>query len=73
MQKSVGAEYWFGNILALRAGYKDDPYITGRDLYDSLYYGFGVRLSNFQVDYANIPGGGPDNVRLNTFDLLFMF
>lgn len=73
MQKSVGFEYWLGDILALRAGYKDDPYIVTESLQDKLYYGFGIRLRNLQIDYANIPGGGPNNVRLNTFDLLFRF
>jgi hypothetical protein len=73
MQKSIGLEYWFADILALRVGYKDDPYIAAESFNDRLNYGFGIRFKNYQFDYASIPGGGPNNVRLNTFDLLFRF
>ena len=73
MQKSLGFEYWFADILALRVGYKDDPYVQTSSFNDKLNYGFGIRFKNYQFDYASIPGGGPNNVRLNTFDLLFRF
>lgn len=75
MVKSLGAEYWFGDeriALALRVGYKEDPFINlERD--ERLTYGIGVRAINYQLDYASVPGGGPDNKRLNTFALVIRF
>lgn len=73
MQKSVGAEYWFGNILALRAGYKDEPGVNLVDFDEHLTYGLGLRIMNYQFDYALTPGGGPQNNRLHTVALLFRF
>ncbi|MFB3042001.1 MAG: PorV/PorQ family protein [Candidatus Poribacteria bacterium] len=73
MQKGVGVEYWLANLLALRVGYKDDPGINLPDLADHITYGLGVRLLNYQFDYALIPGGGPDNKRLNVFALILKF
>jgi len=77
MVKSLGAEYRFGDdrfALALRMGYKDDPFIVyppGID--DHLTYGIGIMAINYQLDYASVPGGGPENKRLNTFALLIRF
>lgn len=73
MQKSVGAEYWFGNILALRVGYKDEPGINLLSFDEHLTYGLGLRIMNYQFDYALTPGGGPQNNRLHTVALLFRF
>lgn len=74
LQKSVGVEYLFGNMLALRAGYKYDPYIPNVANFDErLYFGFGVSYGNYELDYASTPGGGPENKRLNTIDLLIRF
>lgn len=73
MQKSVGAEYSFGNILALRAGYKDEPGVNLTSFDEYLTYGLGLRIMNYQFDYALTPGGGPTNNRLHTVALLFRF
>ncbi len=43
---NLGAEYWHGKIVALRAGYK-----LGYDL-DSLTIGAGFRYLNLQMDYS---------------------
>ena len=76
MVKSLGAEYWFGDeriALALRMGYKEDPFINLPEIDDRLTYGIGIRAINYQLDYASVPGGGPDNNRLNTFALVIRF
>ena len=73
MQKSVGLEYWLGRLLALRVGYKTEPAVDRPDFADHLTYGLGVRLLNYQFDYARIPGGGPNNQRLNVFALVLRF
>ncbi len=44
LQKSVGVESWLLDMLALRLGYKDDPYIPNAEFKDRLYVGAGVRL-----------------------------
>ena len=73
MQKSIGVEYWLGKLLALRVGYKDEPGIDLPQFTDHITYGLGVRLLNYQFDYALIPGGGPENKRLNVFALILRF
>ncbi len=73
MQKSVGLEYWLGRLLALRVGYKTEPAVDRPEFSDHLTYGLGVRLLNYQFDYARIPGGGPNNQRLNVFALVLRF
>lgn len=73
MQKSIGAEYWLGGFLALRIGYKAEPGIDLPDFTDHLTYGLGVRLLNYQIDFAQLPGGGPENQRLNVFALVLRF
>ena len=73
MQKGAGIEYWLGNILALRVGYKSEPGINLPQFADHFTYGLGVRLLNYQFDYALIPGGGPENKRLNVFALILKF
>ncbi len=74
LQKSVGVEYWFADMLALRTGVKYDPYIPNVGAFDErLYFGFGISYKHYQLDYASVPGGGPENKRLNTIDLLIRF
>ena len=73
MQKSLGIEYWLSNLLALRVGYKTEPGINRPDFSDHITYGLGVRLLNYQFDYARVPGGGPNNQRLNVFALVLRF
>ena len=73
MQKSVGLEYWLGSFLALRVGYKEEPGINLLNFSDHLTYGLGVRLLNYQLDFAQLPGGGPEQKRLNVFALILQF
>ena len=73
MQKSVGLEYWLGSFLALRVGYKEEPGINLLNFTDHLTYGLGVRLLNYQLDFAQLPGGGPEQKRLNVFALILQF
>ena len=73
LKKGAGIEYWLGNILALRAGYKSEPGINLPQFTDHFTYGLGVRLLNYQFDYALIPGGGPENKRLHVFALILKF
>lgn len=74
MSKSIGAEYWLNDMLALRVGYKVDPGIPVEDkLNDRLTFGLGIKYLNYQFDYARVPGGGPENKELDTFALLIRF
>ena len=73
LQKSVGLEYWLGGFLALRVGYKEEPGIDLLNFTDHLTYGLGVRLLNYQIDFAQLPGGGPEQQRLNVFALILQF
>ena len=73
MQKSIGLEYWLGNFLALRVGYKEEPGINLLNFSDHLTYGLGVKLLNYQLDFAQLPGGGPEQKRLNVFALILQF
>jgi hypothetical protein len=73
MRKGIGVEYWMGNLLALRVGYKSKPGIDLPNFTDHLTYGLGVRLLNYQIDYAQLPGGGPENKRLHVFALILRF
>jgi hypothetical protein len=43
------------------------------DQIDHVTGGIGIRYLNYQLDYAMVPGGGPNNKRLNTFALLIRF
>ena len=73
LQKSIGLEYWLGTFLALRVGYKEEPGINLLNFTDHLTYGLGVRLLNYQLDFAQLPGGGPEQQRLNVFALILQF
>ena len=73
LQKSIGLEYWLGNFLALRVGYKEEPGIDLLNFNDHFTYGLGVQYLNYQLDFAQLPGGGPYNRRLNVFALILHF
>ena len=59
-QQSIGAEYWYANMLGIRVGYKYVPDRPG----NRVTMGFSIRYSNYQIDYARVPGidipGGGD-------------
>jgi len=73
LQKSIGAEYWLGNLLALRVGYKTEPGVALLEFSDHLTYGLGVRLLDYQFDYAVEIPRGPEGKRLNVFALMLRF
>lgn len=59
-QKGFGIEYWYANVLGIRIGYKNLPDVPGKHI----TMGFSIRYSNYQIDYARVPGidipGGGD-------------
>jgi len=59
-QQGFGAEYWYANMLGIRVGYKYVPDKPG----SRITMGFSIRYSNYQIDYARVPGadvpGGGD-------------
>ena len=64
LQKNVGLEYWLGNILALRVGYKVEPGINLPNLMDHFTGGIGVKIYLFNLDLSYGPSFGPNNQRL---------
>lgn len=48
----LGAEWWVGNILALRAGYKATHTIA------TITAGIGLKFEKIYLDYAYVPYGG---------------
>jgi hypothetical protein len=73
LHKSLGVEYSLGKLIFLRVGYKREPGINLPGFSDHLTYGLGFRVYFGQLDYAQIPGGGPYNKRLNVVALKFIF
>ena len=73
-QRGIGAEYWYSNVLGLRVGYKYVPDMPADDLMDHVTMGLSLRYSNYQFDYARVPGidvpGGGD---IDKLALLFRF
>ncbi len=64
LQKNVGLEYWLGNILALRVGYKVEPGINLLNPMDHFTGGIGVKIYLFNLDLSYGPSFGPNNQRL---------
>jgi len=49
---SIGLEYWYGNLIALRAGYfYEDPKFGGRKF---ATFGGGIKYSIFGIDFGYI-------------------
>ncbi len=48
--KNIGIEYTLEKIIFLRAGYLEK---TGN--VQGLTYGWGIKIGNYQIDYANVP------------------
>ena len=61
LQKNLGLEYWLGNILALRVGYKIEPGINLPNLTDYFTGGIGVKIYLFNLDLSYGPSFGPNN------------
>lgn len=53
----VGAEYWYRNLIALRAGYLYRPEFEGLDRLSGLRAGLGFNIQGYQLDYALSPLG----------------
>ncbi len=70
---SVGAEYWYTDLIALRAGYFYEPPESGDRQFFT--FGGGLRISFFGVDFSYIAGSGNDSPLSNTlrFSLLANF
>ncbi len=64
LQKNLGLEYWIGNILALRVGYKSEPGINLPDFVDYITYGLGVKYYFINIDLTHGPRFGPLQKRL---------
>ncbi len=54
---SLGVEYWYHNLFALRAGYTWHPENEGLDQLSGLRAGLGFNIQGYQLDYALIPQG----------------
>ena len=64
LQKNLGLEYWLGNLLAIRVGYKVEPGINLPNLTDYFTGGIGVKVYLFNLDLSYGPSFGPNNQRL---------
>lgn len=49
---SIGAEYWYENLIALRAGYFTEPSVLGDRKYWN--FGAGLKYSIFKLDFSFI-------------------
>ncbi|HCJ66027.1 MAG TPA: hypothetical protein DHV62_01545, partial [Elusimicrobia bacterium] len=68
-RKNIGIEYSLEGIIFLRAGYLEK---TGNIL--GLTYGLGIKIGNYQLDYANIPASEMIGYnRTNKFSFLIRF
>ena len=74
-QRGIGAEYWYANVLGLRAGYRYVPDMPADDVMDRVTMGLSLRYSGYQFDYARIPGvsGVPGGGDIDKLALLFRF
>jgi len=50
METSLGAEYWYDRIIALRAGYFTEPASAGNRNF--VTFGAGVRYDMFNLDFS---------------------
>lgn len=73
LQKNLGLEYWLGDILALRLGYKVEPGINLPNLTDYFTGGIGVKVYLFHLDLSYGPSFGPNNQRLIEATGIFVF
>ena len=62
----TGLEWWIGNILALRGGYR-----TGQDVGSGISAGVGLRISKINLDYAYVPYGDLGNTHRVSLGIKF--
>ena len=70
---SVGAEYWYNNQFAVRAGFFNEHWSKGRRQFIS--FGSGIRFSKFQLDLSYLLSTRQNNPLQNTlrFTLSYNF
>lgn len=66
MYLCAGLEWWIGNILALRAGYR-----TGQDIGSGMSVGIGLKINKINIDYAYVPYGGLGNTQRISLGIKF--
>jgi len=62
----LGAEWWLGNVLALRVGYK-----TNQDIGQGLTAGLGYKFGRICLDYAYVPYGDLGNTHRISLGIRF--
>ncbi|MEA1963686.1 MAG: PorV/PorQ family protein [Candidatus Aerophobetes bacterium] len=62
----LGAEWWVGKALALRAGYK-----TNQDIGEGITAGITLRMGKNNIDYAYVPYGDLGNTHRISLTLKF--
>ena len=62
----AGLEWWIGNFLALRAGYR-----TNQDIGSGTSYGIGLKISKIDLDYAYVPYGNLGNTQRISLKIKF--
>ena len=62
----AGLEWWIGNILALRAGYR-----TNQDIGSGTSYGIGLKISKIDLDYAYVPYGDLGDIQKISLGIKF--
>ena len=70
---SLGAEYWYDQKFAFRAGYFSEHETKGNRKYFT--FGAGLRMNKFGLDFAYLIPTESNNPLANTirFSLLFLF
>ncbi|MEZ5358457.1 MAG: PorV/PorQ family protein [Candidatus Zixiibacteriota bacterium] len=64
--RHIGAEYWYANFIALRAGYKYDK----EGEVKHLTFGAGLKIDMFRLDFAYVPSS-VDSPLANTLRISF--
>jgi len=71
MEVSIGAEYWYQEVVALRGGYFYEPStLGGRQFYN---FGFGLRYDMMKLDFGYILTIEDNNPLANTMRFSFLF
>jgi hypothetical protein len=69
---SVGVEYWYNGLFAVRTGYRHESEMKGGQRY--LTMGFGARIQQrYGLDFAYLVPLGQNNALANTLRLSLIF
>jgi len=63
---SLGTEYWYQGLIALRLGY-----LSKEGDVKGLTQGIGIRYRGYEVDFANVPWGELGNVQRISLTIKF--